>query len=57
LRRIPREEVPRILAAAESLITDPYPHGCETLTGTDAKIIDAAHAEAFAFVDERLHKK
>lgn len=35
LRRLPREEVPRILAAAELLITAPYPYGCEKLTGTE----------------------
>ncbi len=35
VRKLPREEVPRILAAAELLIADPFPHGCEKLVGTD----------------------
>lgn len=35
LRKLPREEVPRILAAAEALAANPFPHGCEKLIGTE----------------------
>jgi mRNA interferase RelE/StbE len=35
LRKLPREEVPRILAAAVALAVDPFPHGCEKLSGAE----------------------
>jgi mRNA interferase RelE/StbE len=35
LRRIPREEVSRILAAVAQLAEEPLPHGSEKLTGSD----------------------
>jgi mRNA interferase RelE/StbE len=35
LRKLPQQEVPRIIAAAEALVTDPFPHGCEKLTGAE----------------------
>ena len=35
LRRIPREEVSRILAAVAQLREEPLPHGSEKLTGSD----------------------
>ena len=35
LRRIPREAVPRIVAAAAKLAEEPLPHGSEKLTGSE----------------------
>lgn len=35
LRKLPQQEVPRIIAAAEALITDPFLHGCEKLSGAE----------------------
>ncbi|MDZ4657616.1 MAG: type II toxin-antitoxin system RelE/ParE family toxin [Bythopirellula sp.] len=35
LRKLPRQELPRIIAAAEGLATDPFPSGCEKLSGTE----------------------
>ena len=35
LRKLPRPEVPRIIAAAEALATDPFSHGCEKLSGAE----------------------
>jgi mRNA interferase RelE/StbE len=33
LRKLPRQELPRIIAAAEALANDPYPQGSEKLSG------------------------
>ena len=35
LRNLPPQEVGRILAEAESLAVEPFPHGSEKLSGTD----------------------
>ena len=35
LRRIPREAVPRIVAAVAKLAEEPLPHGSEKLTGSE----------------------
>ena len=35
LRKLPRQEVPRIIVAAEALTTEPFPNGCEKLSGTE----------------------
>jgi mRNA interferase RelE/StbE len=35
LRKLPRQELPRIIAEAESLADDPFPHGCEKLSGAE----------------------
>ena len=35
LRKLPREEVHRILTAAVALAVDPFPHGCEKLSGAN----------------------
>lgn len=35
LRRLPRDEVSRIVAAVVDLATEPQPHGSEKLTGSD----------------------
>jgi mRNA interferase RelE/StbE len=35
LRRIPRDDVSRIVAAAAKLADEPLPHGSEKLTGSD----------------------
>jgi mRNA interferase RelE/StbE len=35
LRKLPRQELPGILTAAEALATDPFPYGCEKLSGTE----------------------
>ena len=35
LRKLPRQELPRIIAAAENLATDSFPTGSEKLSGTD----------------------
>lgn len=35
LRRLPREDVSRIIAAAAKLADDPLPHGSEKLTGSE----------------------
>jgi mRNA interferase RelE/StbE len=35
LRKLPRQEVLRIVAAAEALAAEPFPNGCEKLTGTE----------------------
>jgi mRNA interferase RelE/StbE len=35
VRKLPRQEIPRILAAAEALAADPFPHGCEKLSGAE----------------------
>ena len=35
LRKLPRQEVPRILAAAQALTEEPFPHGCEKLAGAE----------------------
>ena len=35
LRRIAPADVPRIIAAAESLIADPFPSGCVKLSGSE----------------------
>jgi mRNA interferase RelE/StbE len=35
LRRIPREDVSRIVAEVEKLADEPLPHGSEKLTGSD----------------------
>jgi mRNA interferase RelE/StbE len=35
LRKLPRQELPRIVAAAEALADDPFPHGCEKLSGAE----------------------
>jgi len=35
LRRLPRDEVSRIVAAVENLATEPQPHGSEKLPGSD----------------------
>jgi mRNA interferase RelE/StbE len=34
-RRIPRDDVSRIVAAVEKLASEPLPHGSEKLTGSD----------------------
>ncbi len=35
LRRLPRDEVSRIVAAVVNLATEPQPHGSEKLAGSD----------------------
>jgi mRNA interferase RelE/StbE len=35
LRRLPRDEVPRILAEVARLAEEPLPHGCEKLRGAE----------------------
>ncbi len=35
LRKIPPKDVARIVTAAECLITDPFPHGSEKLSGSE----------------------
>jgi mRNA interferase RelE/StbE len=35
LRRIASEEVPRVIAAVESLVEDPFPPGCVKLSGSE----------------------
>jgi mRNA interferase RelE/StbE len=35
LRKLNSQEIPRIIAAAEALATDPFPHGCEKLAGAE----------------------
>lgn len=35
LRRIASTDVPRIIAAAEALATDPFPPGCVKLSGSE----------------------
>ena len=35
LRSIPREDISRIIAAVETLATEPLPHGSQKLTGSD----------------------
>jgi mRNA interferase RelE/StbE len=35
LRKLPRQEIPRIIASAEALAGDPFPHGHEKLSGAE----------------------
>ena len=35
LRKLPRQEVPRIISAAEALANDPFPQGHEKLSGAE----------------------
>lgn len=35
LRRVPPQDVKRILSAVESLAEDPFPHGCTKLSGSE----------------------
>jgi mRNA interferase RelE/StbE len=35
LRKLPQQEVVRIIAAAEALAADPFPNGCEKLSGAE----------------------
>jgi mRNA interferase RelE/StbE len=35
LRKLPRQELPRIIAEAEALAAEPFPHGCEKLSGAE----------------------
>lgn len=34
-RKLPQEDISRILRRIEQLASDPRPHGCEKLAGTD----------------------
>lgn len=35
LRKLPRHDLPRVIAAAEALAADPFPHGSEKLSGAE----------------------
>lgn len=35
LRKLPQQEVGRVIAAAETLTADPFPNGCEKLSGAE----------------------